>query len=321
MNGKGRVSCEFCNATFDDVSDLPEHMQQHAREEQEQTQHQIPFHSCLFSDLICLLCGKNFTNQLNYNLHVAKHKTETPGVSQCLHWKCQQPFRNADDLIQHTQDEHGEDSTQTWCDDRPFQCATCSFSFKTERDLQEHEDARHSVRPFKCGYCCVGFIDGASYEEHSRKHETDTPGVLKCLQNGCRQTFCQPKNLMLHTVQHMTACDIPDCSFISTSPTDLKLHKLNAHSIWQHTCSVCGKRCCSETALKRHLPTHKTDVAEGVVQCLERDCHKTFSGPSATQWKKRLRCCWLRFHEQVESRTETSQGVCALHLVAPLPVV
>jgi KRAB domain-containing zinc finger protein len=293
-----RISCGIlCGASSaGETLQLKEHSHQHAPQEKVDASDAYPpknranvdsplsknehrtysLHRRTFSaELICSMCGKNFDRQIDFKLHVAMHNTETPGVLKCLHWKCQhQLFHNAEDLRKHSKEMH-EGLKQIQCD-QPFQCDICPLSYKTENYLKKHKSKMHAVCPFKCIYCGEGFEAKLSFDEHLEKHKTDTPGVLKCLQIGCEKTFKFPKELTLHTLQHLAVCDIPDCLFISKSEEDLYLHKSFFHCIWSLRCHLCNRGFYTKSIFQLHFNEHKTEK-DGVFKCVLAGCGATSS--------------------------------------------
>lgn len=182
----------------------------------------------------CLLCGKNFLDEMNLKIHMAMHNTETPGVFKCLHWTCHKLFENAGNLRKHTQDAH-KDLKQCNLNLWSVQCK--SSKFRPESDL------KNTIWTFKCEFCGKGFDNKSRYQKHLHKHETDTPSFFKCLHLGCHKTFSVPADLTLHMIQtpngHIYKCEIPHCLFSCKSLYDLQVHKNYVHS--NETCQPIGK--------------------------------------------------------------------------------
>jgi uncharacterized Zn-finger protein len=66
--------------------------------------HKKEVHTYIF--YTCLLCGKNIKSHHSFKLHMAKHKTDTPGVLACIYQSCKQMFQNVDELQKHAKVAH-----------------------------------------------------------------------------------------------------------------------------------------------------------------------------------------------------------------------
>jgi KRAB domain-containing zinc finger protein len=234
-------SCDVCGVNFTRKENLKLHIQR--RHSQFRT-HACDFQGCSYSGNVvndlkkhkervhpsilytCLLCGKNIKRYQNYKLHVAKHKTDTPGVLKCLHPKCKKVSKNGDDLRKHTEEVH-EDVKRFQCNEcgnffaskkmvalhvvkhwdwRPFKCDTpgCFYSAKRSQDLQSHKNNVHTLDRFTCCYCGKIIKSRVRYKQHLEKHKKNTPGVIKCIYPGCKQTFKYVEDLRKHFNQAHT---------------------------------------------------------------------------------------------------------------------
>jgi len=154
----------------------------------------------------CLLCGKNIKKHENYNAHVAKHKTNTPGVFMCLHRSCQQLFQNAQDLKRHTEEVHKDQ----------FQCAECLNHFTAKRSVLAHKvsnSLRGVLSVLNCNVCDKAFDKTGDLEQHMLSHEFANPGIV----TDGEQTFASPGDLKQHqdssfSEELLLACDFPGCN-------------------------------------------------------------------------------------------------------------
>jgi uncharacterized Zn-finger protein len=113
-------SCDRCGKLFARKYSLYLHMQRHtqvrlhacdvpgckysAKVPKDLYQHKRSVHTSILHT--CLLCGKNIKRLDKYKIHVARHKTETPGVFKCLYQNCKKLLESGDDLKKHTKEAH-----------------------------------------------------------------------------------------------------------------------------------------------------------------------------------------------------------------------
>jgi KRAB domain-containing zinc finger protein len=244
----------------------------------------------------CLLCGKSFKSLENYKLHMVKHNKDKPGVFTCIYQSCKQTFQNVDELQKQAK-EANTSVIQLQCNEcgncfaskanlanhvkvhwdwQPFKCKTpgCSYSAKRSQDLLAHQNKVHTVNCFTCCHCGKMFKNRVCVYAHEKRHETDTPGVLKCLHRGCQETFSLPKDLMPHMKRHnmINECDVPGCLFTSKLMLDLRVHSRKVHSIWPHICQLCGKGFYLSADLRRHMQSHETEEEPGAIKFTKKMC-------------------------------------------------
>ena len=247
----------------------------------------------------CLLCRKNFKNYNFYKVHVANHYTGTPGVFRCLYQCCEQLFGSGEDLQNHTKVAH-EDIKQFECNDcgmrfsstkklgkhvivhwdwRPFKCDTpgCSYTAKRLESLQSHKKNVHSLKCFTCCHCGNSFKDRARFKQHLQKHETGSPGIFKCHIIRCNETFSVTSDFMTHLKRHtILECGVPGCMFTCDVKQDLFKHRQTMHSIFVHTCQLCGKGLHCSKDLKLHLFKHESPE-HGFIKCAMNNCTQMFA--------------------------------------------
>lgn len=293
-----QIVCEICNTHFTNKTHLAEHMKEHT---QEKSTYACEVPGCSFLGRLpahldlhkktnhssfhytCLRCTKKiFKNPIDFKIHMAQHDAEPLGDFKCIHRGCNQLFQNGDDLEKHTKLTHMNDSQQIVCNFGLFQCKSCSFSYKTESDLQMHKINAHAIWPHSCELCGKGFYSSKIFQKHVQAHKTVMEGFVKCVYGDCHGIFSVPSDLRTHMKTHWKkmGCDVPDCTFSCNSKGDLQLHKSSVHSIWLHNCKLCGKGFDRTNDLKQHMESHVSFERLGVLQSNYKECRQTFNSPT-----------------------------------------
>lgn len=159
-----------------------------------------------------------------------------------------------------------------------------------------------------CQLCGSQFKTLKNFSLHLKQHETETPGVFKCLSKNCLQLFQSTSELRQHSDVHTLGkfkcetcgkcfetihglsrhvprhfdalpfrCKVPGCSYAGKLKVDLYLHNHNKHSDAGFTCPLCGKFIKLLVNLKNHLKRHET-ATPGVYRCTYKFCkHIRFS--------------------------------------------
>jgi KRAB domain-containing zinc finger protein len=154
------------------------------------------------------------------------------------------------------------------------------------------------------------FKDGARFKQHKEKHKTDTAAILKCIFNCCQETLSVPKDLMTHTKQlKIHKCDVPGCLFTSKLISNMQVHRRIVHSIFLHTCQLCGKGFDWTSNLKQHRQSHETGEP-GVIKCAKNRCKQKFNYVS--DLKKHLNNHKSLFLQQIKSKLNAKEYVCQL---------
>jgi KRAB domain-containing zinc finger protein len=234
-----------CNETFSIPKNLKMHTKQHKM-------HKCDVPGCLFTSELkrdlcvhrkkvhsicvhnCQLCGKGFDNNTCLKQHVKIHKTGEPGVIKCAKNNCKQTFKSVADFKKH-------------------------FDNHESLYLRQNGSKRH-IKEFEC-HCCGKNIKGykSDLKKHVAKHETKTPGVIKCLFSRCKQTFTSATDLKQHYLKHWDvslrpfACDFPQCNYASRKKRDLLQHKRQVHSPNLYTCDMCGRKFKNLSYVARHF--------------------------------------------------------------------
>ena len=212
-----------------------------AKKSQGLWQHKNQVHT-LERRLTCSHCGIIFKDRAWLKLHEENHKTSTPGVLKCLHVGCQEIFSTSSDLVAHMK-RHILRQNVFQVNSNEFTCQLCGKILKSG--------------------------DRNYFKKHLESHNTDTPGVMKCIFWGCKLTFTSATDLKQHAFKHWDAslrpfaCDFPQCNFASKLNKDLLKHKSHVHSSNLYTCDMCGKQFKHLSNVAQHFKKfHKIQQSE-----------------------------------------------------------
>jgi uncharacterized Zn-finger protein len=250
----GVIKClqEDCHKTFTSPFELRTHMKQHkgiiecdspdclflSKSHGELQLHKITAHSIW--QFYCQLCGKGFEKSKNLPIHMKHHETGEPGIIKCTMGNCKRTFTAAVDLKMHMESHSKSFIT--------------SFDY-SRLDLQALEDPQRKDN--ECPMCGKIIKDKSHFPVHVVKHETEIPGVMKCIYKGCKDTFTSASDLREHSRHHseerFNACDVPGCNFATTSEFLLIKHKRGMHSPALWKCYACGKIYKNKSYVMRHI--------------------------------------------------------------------
>jgi KRAB domain-containing zinc finger protein len=277
--------CQLCGKGFDWLQILQLHMKKHENGDLgaiECIKNQVKrrkFKKCRF----CCVTFKSSSASLI--THENKHKTETPGVIQCIHKGCQLLFISVADLTEHAVQHYGpskskEQSIACNCPECNYESkklldtltcdiAECLFSCNVAFDMQTHQQTAHvqHIIQITCQLCGQGCFSDAQFKEHVQKHKTSTEGEIRCLDENCRETFSVLSEFRTHLKQHgdVHECDVAGCLFTSKSFMHLQFHKINVHAIWPHQCQLCGSGFEQSGDLQIHMKNHVTGSPAGPI--------------------------------------------------------
>ncbi|XP_034660876.1 transcription factor Ouib-like [Drosophila subobscura] len=131
-------------------------------------------------DCVCEQCGRHFTDQSNFKLHMLRHT----GIKNFACPDCGKKFYTEHLLSLHIRIEHrGE---------KPYACKYCKKAFKNSTPRTIHERIHSKVRPYPCYYCSKSFSAPQIRKEHELKH------------NGVRAFFCETCDLTFKRKTHLT---------------------------------------------------------------------------------------------------------------------
>jgi KRAB domain-containing zinc finger protein len=234
-----------CNETFSFTSDFMTHLKRHTIIEcgvpgclftcdvkQDLNKHRQTMHSIFV--YTCQLCGKGLHCSKDLKLHLFRHETPEHGFIKCAMNNCTQTFTFRADLKKHMMDHKTQSIKQNSLKIKAneFECQLCGKIIKSKR---------------------------SNFQAHVLNHETETPGVIKCLFNRCKQTFASAKDLKHHVANHWNvssrpfACDFPQCNFASKIKGNLLKHKRSVHSTNLYTCDMCGRQLKHLRYVSQHL--------------------------------------------------------------------
>lgn len=188
---------------------------------------------------------------------------------------CGRIFSNWFSLTQHSK-RHLEQ--------RPFSCdfSACSYSGKTDSDLQEHKKKVHATSANACPYCGKEIKYLHNFKAHVAKHEAaGTPGLIKCLHFRCKRTFSNTQDLRSHVLSHRSdvetheifsvsrpfACDAPGCSYAAKFKSGLNNHKHKMHSAGLFASDLCDKQFKNKLYLRLHIERHLKNAANPRLTC------------------------------------------------------
>lgn len=238
-------------------------------------------------DVICPECGKSVKAK-TFVVHYRKaHGCLPPGYKDGKRFICDQcsvEYASMQSLKKHTENVHGEGST-----DHPkeYRCQQCSQDFTGFHYLLIHFRHVHKDLPpeykdqpqFICDQCPDIFLTEAHLKGHiSRKHtkksnteqstNTANKHVRKQCPN-CEKTFGGYNALREHILvkhENNTPHQCEQC------PRKFGLsHTLRVHQKYVHTkvrCDVCNEEVCNSFVLKRHKATVHGIVPTNSIKCL-----------------------------------------------------
>lgn len=210
------------------------------------------------------------------------------------------------------------------CDERPFQCSTCSYSGKRPCDLDAHIK-RHRDPEFACHFdqCHRRFPLKVELKEHIKKVHLNQakypcPHVacnystnnschlarhissqhemrqLECVEKGCSFTTCDRNSLQDHRRRihgqgtgKRFVCHLNNCEARFYKGSDLRLH-FKTHGVkLALTCSYdgCSFSTCDNSRLDDHINRKHTHAK--FYQCNEPGCNfSTYTKQNLAKHKK-----------------------------------
>ncbi|KAL7724611.1 hypothetical protein ACLKA6_016441 [Drosophila palustris] len=132
-------------------------------------------------DFYCDQCGRHFTDQSNFKLHMLRHS----GIKNFQCKQCSKPF-----YTEHLMQWHEKLVHQ---DGRPYACKYCEKSFKNSSARIVHERSHTNVRPYSCKFCEKAFTNISGLNRHTLIH------------NGVRAYFCKICDKNFQRTTHLKA--------------------------------------------------------------------------------------------------------------------
>ncbi|TRY61494.1 hypothetical protein TCAL_02143 [Tigriopus californicus] len=294
-NENGEYICEKCDRAFKDKDLIIKHLQCHEEEK--------PFE--------CLECGKKFGKPSLLRDHRKRHFEV--GQFECGY--CKKRFYTPNKLREHIRIHTGEapltcnvcgkgfrrhsnlsEHKRIHMENRPVKppkelFCHCGKVFKTQRDLDWHQEGEHDRKPKKCSYCGEVFVHGSSLTRHIRlKHESnflpqDRKSSLYAECPHCNLTFYKTsinKHIRIkHQLQKAFQCEICKKSFVTKC--NLENH------MWQHKgirsrpfkCHLCKKAYLRQNLLDVHMRSHR-----GIKPFVCNECGLQFGNKS--NWQRHV---------------------------------
>ncbi|EDW81321.1 uncharacterized protein Dwil_GK11090 [Drosophila willistoni] len=134
-------------------------------------------------DCVCEQCGRHFTDQSNFKLHMLRHT----GVKNFACPECGKSFYTEPLMTLHVRIVHNRE--------KPYVCKYCGKSFHNSTSRIIHERIHTNARPYSCEYCEKTFISASGRKRHELVH------------NGARPFYCatcdQPFQRSTHLKAHL----------------------------------------------------------------------------------------------------------------------
>ncbi|XP_001359298.3 zinc finger protein 239 [Drosophila pseudoobscura] len=133
-------------------------------------------------DCVCEQCGRHFTDQSNFKLHMLRHT----GIKNFACQDCGKKYYTDHLLSLHQRIVHrGE---------KPYTCKYCGKSFHNSTTRVIHERIHTNARPYACNYCNKCFSSASGRKRHELTH-TDVRAFYCAT---CDQTFQRNTHLKAH---------------------------------------------------------------------------------------------------------------------------
>ncbi|KAH8346269.1 hypothetical protein KR067_003308 [Drosophila pandora] len=133
-------------------------------------------------DCVCEQCGRKFTDQSNFKLHMLRHT----GIKNFACKECGKRFYTDHLLSLHQRIVHqGE---------KPYSCRYCFKSFHNSTTRVIHERVHTNARPYRCNHCEKTFSSASGRKRHELIHT----GVRAFSCSICDHTFQRKTHLNAH---------------------------------------------------------------------------------------------------------------------------
>ncbi|XP_036674634.3 transcription factor Ouib [Drosophila suzukii] len=133
-------------------------------------------------DCVCEQCGRHFTDQSNFKLHMLRHT----GMKNFACRECGKRFYTDHLMSLHQRIVHqGE---------RPYACRLCNKTFHNSTTRVIHERVHTNAKPYACHHCDKSFSSASGRKRHELIHT----GVRAFSCTICEQTFQRNTHLKAH---------------------------------------------------------------------------------------------------------------------------
>ena len=206
----------------------------------------------------CSICFKSFELQFDLEWH-RKKITNIDGSYKYACGNCEQIFCDFSARLDHVRAEHkvGEGAKKIV---KLFPCETCGLNLPSKKDLLNHLEThsdrksrtKRTTEKHKCDLCHSEFTVKKSLDRHMQgMHDEHNIPKYRCEE--CDIIFCTGKQLEKHQKQTHSGLMCPLCDQWFTTKRALECHIKRQEAF---TCSVCGKRLCSNKTFTAHTNSH-----------------------------------------------------------------
>ena len=182
---------------------------------------------------------------------------------------------------------------------RVYSCDICFQTFTFSVSVKQHKKDLHHNKTFKCNKCDHISNSKRTIERHeARAHFPDCDVFEKC--NFCGKNV-KRKGLKRHEKDHqrvpidksLLKFHCKKCNYKTTTSTNLRMHDLKKHPLYQLTCDHCSfvtawearlnvhiikhhpiikcDTCTFETNVKHKMKTHKRKYHKNITKCKQCD--------------------------------------------------
>ncbi|KAF2883756.1 hypothetical protein ILUMI_22420 [Ignelater luminosus] len=130
---------------------------------------------------------------------------------------------------------------------------------------------------FKCDICSEGFTNSEILSRHKNRHT----GERKYVCSYCGKKYFTNSDLNHHIQRHLNKrnykCDVCENKSFNTA-NSLRTHKLVVHTNpneWKYLCTICGRKCVTQTALTVHIKRHSKEKDFSCHLCSKKFCTKS----------------------------------------------